>query len=256
MAREIRVTVDDDEVFERMRARKRELDLSWEEVLHRGLTDTPGADRDFDERVEQHVQNRIRESLANALGMDDGDNEPTGRRATGGGGGGSTPREGASSSTPGGYNPESSGGVDPAGTAQPGGATGGGAPAPAPPTGLDEEVARLEAAEDAQLEFPFLADDPGNTVPLRVDLETGVDGLDVSVVAIRTGRDVADRNQFERGARQAIAEAFVGGETARLTLGDGAETYPVVPELAWRTADGRPTVTAVSIPEVRVGDTE
>lgn len=245
MAREIRVTVDDDEVFERMRARKRELDLSWEEVLHRGLADTPGAERDFDERVEQHVQNRIRESLADALGMDE--EEPTGRRAPG-----------ARGDDPGvgGHDPEPPGGVDPAGTARPGGATGGGAPAPAPPRGLDEEVAQLEAAEDALLRFPFLDDDPGNTVPLRVDMETGVDGLRVSVVAIRTGRDAADRNRFERGARQAIAEAFAGGETARLTLGDGAETYPVVPELTWRTEEGRPTVTAAAIEEVRVGDTD
>lgn len=256
MAREIRVTVDDDEVFERMRARKRELDLSWEEVLHRGLADTPGDGRDFDERVEQHVQNRIRESVANALGMDETDEQAGDTRTTSGAGVASGTPGGGGGPAPGAHDPQPPGGVDPAGTARPGGVTGGGAPAPDPPTGLDEEVARLEAAEDARLEFPFLDDDPGNTVPLRVDLETGVDGLDVSVVTIRTGRDVADRNQFERGARQAIAEAFAGGETARLTLGDGAETYPVVPELAWRTADGQPTVTAVSIPEVRVGGTE
>ena len=37
MAREIRISIDDDEVFERMKARKRDLDLSWEEVLYRGL---------------------------------------------------------------------------------------------------------------------------------------------------------------------------------------------------------------------------
>ena len=39
MSREIRITIEDDEVFERMRYRKDELDLSWEEVLRRGLTE-------------------------------------------------------------------------------------------------------------------------------------------------------------------------------------------------------------------------
>ena len=42
MAREVRITIDDDEVFERMKARKGALDLSWEEVLHRGLREIPG----------------------------------------------------------------------------------------------------------------------------------------------------------------------------------------------------------------------
>lgn len=37
MSREIRITIADDEVFEVMKQRKEALELSWEEVLHRGL---------------------------------------------------------------------------------------------------------------------------------------------------------------------------------------------------------------------------
>ena len=236
MAREIRVTVDDDEVFERMRERKRALDLSWEEVLHRGLADEPGVDLDLDERIERHVGQRIQESLESALGMPE-------RGPSGPAPGGPAPGEHA---------PDPPGGVGPAGTATPGDpapGTGVG-PAPSAPTDLDEEVERLESAEDALLEFPFLDDGLGNTVPLRVTLETGADGLAVEVVAIRTGRSVADRNRFDRGARQAVAESFAAGATAALTLGDGAESYDVRPELSWRTENGHPTVTEVQVEEV------
>lgn len=238
MAREIRVTVDDDEVFERMRERKRALDLSWEEVLHRGLADDPGVELDLDERIERHVGQRIRESLESALG---------------------TPGHDPGGPAPGDYAPDPPGGVDPAGTAGPGGPAPGTGAGPAPsapstPTDLDEEVERLESAEDAVLAFPFLDDSVGNTVPLRVTLETDADGLTVEVVAIRTGRSVADRNRFDRGARQAVAESFAAGETATLTLGDGAESYDVRPELSWRTEEGHPTVTEVTIREVVFGD--
>ncbi|MEZ3145027.1 hypothetical protein [Halobaculum sp. MBLA0143] len=235
MAREIRVTVDDDEVFERMRERKQALDLSWEEVLHRGLSDESRADLDLDEQIERHVGQRIRNSLESAFG--------------------GLPEQPPDGPAPGGNAPDPPGGVDPAGTATPGDPTpGAGGPAPSAPTELDETVERLESAEDALLTFPFLDDDPRNTVPLRVDLETSADGLSVEVVAVRTGRSVADRNRFERGARQSVAESFATGETARLTLGDGAESYAVVPELAWRTAEGDPTVAEVTIREVVFGD--
>lgn len=126
-----------------------------------------------------------------------------------------------------------------------GGPSGGGA-------GLSAEMETLENAEDAVLRFPFLDDDPGNTVPLRVNLETSADGLAVEVVTIRAGP--ADRNAFDASARPQIASALASGETAVLSVADGVEEYDVVPELSWRAEDGTPTVTEVAIAEVSLGE--
>ncbi|MFC7057120.1 hypothetical protein [Halovenus salina] len=84
MAREIRITIDDDEVFEQMKRAKQELDLSWREVLHRGLQREPARGRepstgqddynaiedDIGDRIERQVKERIETSLENALGIE------------------------------------------------------------------------------------------------------------------------------------------------------------------------------------------
>jgi hypothetical protein len=227
MAREIRVTVDDDEVFERMRARKRDLDLSWEEVLHRGLRPDPegrsggpqgpgrrgGGGRhgsgpaggDIGDRLERRIRQRVEESLESAFGID----QP---------GSGATP------------DPDSGG-------------RGRG--------DLDAEMERLADAEDAVLRFPFLDDHPRNRVLLRVRMETSADGLSVEVVTIRQGKDATGTNRFDRGARREVAERLAGDATAVLELEEGVEEYAVSPVLSWSHADdGSPTVTDVSIAEV------
>jgi hypothetical protein len=251
MAREIRVTIDDDEVFERLRARKRELDLSWEEVLHRGLRgDSGGPDGDIGDKLERQITQRVEESLGRAFGLDDRNSRhrPSDSGPKSGESRDSTPQGSASSDSP-----SPSGGVDSAGHGTPGSPQGG---APAGGShgqqsgGLDAEVETLENAEDAVLRFPFLDDDSGNTVPLRVNLETSAAGLDVEVVTIRSGKAVAERNAFDRGARRQIAEALATGETATLELDAGVEEYHVVPVLSWSHDDGTPTVTDVSISEV------
>ncbi|MFB6175615.1 MAG: hypothetical protein ABEI99_00440 [Halobaculum sp.] len=255
MAREIRVTIDDDEVFERLRARKRELDLSWEEVLHRGLRGGPGdsPDEDIGDRLERQITRRVEESLGRAFGLDESASRHSGGGASsdsGGSSGGS--RDPTPPGSPSPDSPSPPGGVDPAGRGTPGGPQGGpAAGGPRQPSGgLDAEVETLANAEDAVLRFPFLDDDPGNTVPLRVNLETSADGLDVEVVTIRSGKAVAERNAFDRGARRQIAEALATGETAILELDAGVEEYHVVPVLSWSDDDGTPTVTEVSISEV------
>jgi hypothetical protein len=113
---------------------------------------------------------------------------------------------------------------------------------------LDDEIARLEDAEDAVL---VLGDGEGEGVPLRVILQTGPDGLDVEVVAVRSGKDTEGMNRFAEGARADVAERFAGGDTVILELADGEEIYRVRPELTWaRGEDGTPTVEDVAIREV------
>lgn len=216
MAREVRITIDDDEVFERMKRRKRELDLSWEEVLHRGLwTDgrdgfAPGAGHghagapgeDIGDRLERQITQRVEDSLRTAFGVD----EPVGRRPPGG---------------------------------------------PAPDPGYEDEVETLANAEDATLAFPFLEDRPGNRVPLRISLETRAGSVDVDVVTVRQGKDVAELNRFERGARRRVAEELASGAPAVLELEAGVEEYHVSPALTWSRDDqGAPIVTDVEIDEV------
>ena len=237
MAREIRVTIDDDEVFERMRARKRELDLSWEEVIHRGLRERERGD--IGERVERKIRQRVADSLEQSLGLDARSGDDGGRtRAPGGG------------PTPGGRSEPDVGDVDPMSSHDPA-ARSPPEPPESPAGGLSAEVASLSNAEDAELRFPFLPAKPGNRVPLRVRLETTADGLEVTVVAVRTGKSVASMNAFDRGARKEIAAALADGEAATLSLADGAETYRVVPALSWQATDDGPTVTEAAIREVR-----
>lgn len=254
MAREIRVTIDDDEVFERLRARKRELDLSWEEVLHRGLRGGSGGpggpDDDIGDRLERQITERVEKSLGRAFGLDD--RESRHRSGSSGRKSGES-RDPTPQGSPSSDSPSPPGGVDSAdrrtrGSPRAGTPAGGSHGRQSP--GLDAEVETLENAEDAVLRFPFLDDDSGNTVPLRVNLETSAAGLDVEVVTIRSGKAVAERNAFDRGARRQIAEALATGETATLELDAGVEEYRVVPVLSWSHDDGTPTVTDVSISEV------
>ena len=248
MAREIRVTIDDDEVFERMRARKRELDLSWEEVLHRGLREENVGD--LGDRIEQQIRERVSKSLERSFGLDPDDSGASSATS------GQPASHGDPSGAPGPMpdvpmTPDFPSGVDPTGGDPSGGPGAGGSGASG---GLNATVETLSNAEDAVLRFPFLSDEPGNRVPLRVQLETTAEGLDVTVVAIRTGKSVAEYNAFDRGARPRIAAALAEGEPAVLSLGDGAETYEVVPALSWQATDDGPTVTEVSVREVRVGE--
>ena len=222
MSREIRITVDDDEVFERMKARKRELDLSWEEVLHRGLrreseprsgpgvafpgpgqTRSPARDQSdrwevFADSLEAEIQGKVYDTLRSSL--------------------------------------------DAAGITVP------------ERTAFDPEVETLSEAEDAELRFPFLPAGESRRVPLRVNLETGPAGLEVEVVAVRSGKQVAEYNTFQGSERAAITEGLATGEMAVLTVG-GEESYRVLPVLSWGRDDAnRPEVRAVEIQEVRFDD--
>jgi hypothetical protein len=224
MSREIRVTINDDEVFERMKRRKQKLDLSWEEVLRRGLrrypdqgdTDRrwsqhrerdrgrgPGGEYsqsgDLGEDIANHVQARVADTLRDSM-------------------------EGVMEDFPG---------------------------TERPPGEFESELGSLEGGEDATLEFPFLDDDAGNQVPLRVDLQTSSDGLDVDVVTIRRGKNTTGMNQFTAEARKTATERFARGEAAVLRLDTGDETYRVFPVLSWsRDSAGQPTITDVAIDDV------
>lgn len=214
MVREIRISIDDDEVFERMKRRKQALDLSWEEVLKRGLRrggdrvdvdlgglggisvaggddygSGPGrpprpTDPDFGARLGEQIRQQVQRSLGETFGL--------------------------------------------------------------------EEFDDVADAEDAVLAFDDLdADDPGTEIPLRVTLTTTADGLGVEVVAVRQGKGISHMNSFPRDARRRIAEGLARGETATLRLNGEDESYDVRPTLSWRTGDnGRPTVTDVTVEEV------
>lgn len=243
MGREVRITIDDDEVFERMKRRKRELDLSWEDVLHRGLRRTPersptdsgyqpagpGAESDagrhssrtwssgthhdpghadpwdrFADSIEAQVQSKVYNALRDTFGA---------------------------------------AGID----------------MPSPPTewGFDPEMAHLSNAEDAVLGFEFLPDEPTYQIPLRVNLEASADGLAVEVVTVREGKSVRDMNHFDPQARRAVTTSLAEGQPAVLRFDDGAEAYPVEPALSWgRDEAGRPAVTGVRIEAVRLGEAD
>lgn len=218
MSREIRVTIDDDEVFDRMKHRKQQLDLSWEEVLRRGLRhpregidhknrshrgDRPryGPSDDFGEeiarRVQAHVTNTLRDSMRGVLG-----DAPDMR-------------------------------------------------GPTAPGEFESELGSLERAEDATLGFPFLDSGPENVIPLRVNLRTSADGLDVDVVTIRRGKTVSKMNQFTPDARKQVTEHLAHGDKAVLQLPTDEETYRVSPVLAWsRDSTGTAIVTDVEIETV------
>jgi hypothetical protein len=229
VSRQIRITIDDDEVFERLKRRKDALDLSWEDALRRGLRDTkepprapdsperdpgPGRDRGSTRGRggEQHAASQSGRGDAREPSPFDAD---FGERIA----------ERVMSSVS-----SSLGGAD-AGAGR-----------------LDDEIDRLEDAEDAVL---VLGDGEGERVPLRVALHTGPDGLDVDVVAVRSGKGTEGMNQFADGARADVAKRFAAGDTATLELAAGGERYDVRPELEWaRGSDGTPTVTDVAVTEV------
>lgn len=242
MAREIRISVDDDEVFERMKRRKQLLDLSWEEVLHRGLRDEPPGDDN---------RGRRRRPGHGSHGPDRGPWAPA-------------PPHGPRHGDPGGFEWEeteqdvwdamgeslerqiqrrvydslqSSFGAA-------------GLDVPDRP-GMDAEMEELASAEDATLGFDVLPDDVAYEVPLRVDMQTGLEGVTVDVVAVREGKSVRGSNRFDTDARKRVNAHLGGGGTATLSFADGAERYPVRPVLSWgRTADGAPRVSAVEVAEV------
>lgn len=243
MSREIRITIDDDEVFERMRRRKEALDLSWEEVLRRGLGGDGSAraagpwagpaghpghprpphgptpfDPDFGDQLRRSIASQLPGSSSAAVEGDD---------------------------RPGPFDPGFDEWIaerveDTVSAAM-----------SAASRSLDVEIDRLEGAEDATLVFDTLAEP--REVPLRVDLRAGPDGLDVDVIAVRQGKGTAGMNSFAEGDRKAVARHLAQGGTAALRIGDEAVTYDVRPSLEWgRDAEGNPTVTAVEIVEVEL----
>ncbi|WP_435363486.1 hypothetical protein [Haloarchaeobius sp. DYHT-AS-18] len=259
MSREIRITIDDDEVFERMKRRKEALDLSWEETLRRGLDQdgrgpsdshethttlrrppTPPAPHDPRRHHRRRGRGRAgRESDDRAHdefgpGHDDfGDVNPFDPEFQ------ERLRAQIESSVQ-----ESLSGVETA-MRHVEQVTG----------GLGDEIDRLSDAEDAVLTFADLPDDPEHQVPLRVNLATSADGLDVEVVTIRQGKGTDGMNRFAQGDRKTITETVATGGTGLLRLQDGAEEYAVVPRLTWgRTPDGEPTVTGVEIVDVVFGE--
>lgn len=268
MAREIRITVDDDEVFERMRRRKDDLDLSWEEALRRGLSDPEGSDRggtgagvgasagarpgprdpEFGDYIREQVQAGLEREHERA-----GEH----RRATGTG----RTTEDPTGST----SPRSRGRRD--------GSEYGGSRTPSPlepgfgqwisdhvqetvssalagaSRSLDAEIERLEDAEDATLVFEHLETD--RRVPLRVTVRSSAAGFDVTVVAIRTGKGTEELNRFTETDRKEIAAHLADGGTVALEIGTEGVRYDVRPSLGWgRDADGSPTVTDVEIEAV------
>ena len=245
MSREIRISIDDDEVFERMKARKRELDLSWEEVLHRGLRTRQRSDPNAGRPSADHGRR------TEPVGGRGADSRAFGGRGEGRGIGGRGRRRHGNDSI-GEF-------VDEFGTQlrehvqnqirtsmeSSLGSVG----------GLEREVSELEAAEDAVLRFEcFPADRAETQVPHRVNLQTGPGGLDVDVVAVRQGKSVHEMNRFTREERAQINAELANGNGALLEF-DGVETYQVVPVLSWtRDRDGRPTVADVDVERVVFDD--
>jgi|GEM_PF-982189 len=270
MAREVRITIDDDEVFERMKARKGALDLSWEEVLHRGLREVPGERPDDrgapgesrspgqhagpgesahgpeSDHFEQHWRHHSSHARHGRRGAGSDEGEPGGSGGPGGLGGPASPGgpEDSVSELVEGIKAQvhdqvreslraSMESVEAAGS------------------DLDREMTELERAEDAVLRFDeAVGDDRRYRVPLRVRLETSRAGMDVTVVAVRQGKSVSDTNRFDSESRRAVNVHLASGGTATLSFG-GGEDYEVAPALTWSHGDdGAPTVTDVEIEEV------
>ena len=231
MSRQIRISIDDDEVFERLKRRKDALDLSWEDALRRGLRDSTepprspnastesrrGRDSGLADRSEGRRGRDDRESRHGRDATDRGDPSPFdpdfGERVA------QQVLSSVSDSVPG-FVGET----------------------------LDDEIDRLEDAENAVL---VLGDSDQERVPLRVALHTGPDGLDVDVVAVRSGKGTEAMNEFADGARADVAGRFAAGETATLELEAGSEIYDVRPDLSWaRGPEGTPRVTDVTVRDV------
>jgi len=239
MGREIRVTIDDDEVFERMKARKRELDLSWEEVLHRGLRREEPELGDGAYGHDQHARSHERHAR-----------EHDRRRKQHGRGQGLGPGEQPADplQDPGQFADDLKRQIQGQVLASLQSSIG---PEDDP---LETEMSSLEAAEDAVLAFDFLAEaaaERSNQVPLRVELEASTGGLSIDVVAVRQGKGVSGMNAFDPAVRQRVIEGLATGETATLRIAAGEESYRVAPSLSWSRTNGTPTVSDVAIEEVQ-----
>ena len=234
MSRQIRISIDDDEVFERLKRRKDALDLSWEDALRRGLRDSPEAPR------PPRPPTEAREGADRRGPGPERRGASKERRSEHAGGRGSGHREHEDLSP---FDPDFGQRIaqqvlSSVGDAVPG----------VEEVTLEREIDRLEDAEDAVL---VLGEGEARRVPLRVALHTGPDGLDVEVVAVRSGKGTEGMNRFDDGARADVARRFAQGETATLELDAGDETYDVRPDLEWaRGPDGTPTVTDVTVREV------
>jgi len=270
MSREVRITIDDDEVFERMKHRKQELDLSWEEVLHRGLRPDSTAGQHPGPRHGRRGPDGNRGPETPTPGDVSGQaadtaSDPGQRRPEHGRHRGDDHRQHADEY----YDDQWDRFADSVEAQVQNkvynalrstfGAAGIDVPEPPDPPhgGLDQEMQDLSNAEDAVLSFDFLDDDPAHQVPLRVNLRTSVDGLDVEVVAVRQGKSVRDMNRFDSEARLAVTKRLASGDPALLRFDDGAEGYEVEPVIRWeRDESGRPTVTAVDIEAVRLDEAD
>lgn len=246
MSREIRISVADEEVFEWMRRRKTELDLSWEEALRRGLGEegagAPATEEELDPFApdfRERLQQRIRSATGAASG------EPT---TTQGGRASVTERMRERAGTAAEAPPDVEGIV--ADLTEALGAAEASVPPKPPESPAASQLERLEDAEDAVLVLPG-TDEAGARVPLRVNLRTEADGLTVEVVAVRLGSGTEALNRFVDGTRADVTRALAADELAALELGDGVESYPVKPSLTWgRDDDGAPTVVEAEIVDV------
>lgn len=213
MTREIRITVDDDEVFERMKHRKNLLDLSWEDVLRRGLhscgshASPPRSGPKWhgkNAKRKQRLKRRMREHWRgwhHRSSPEFDEFEPDFEMQH----------------------------EDPS---------------------YEIEIGHLEDAEDAILEFEFLDDEPSVQVPLRITMETSTDGLTVDVAAVRESKDVSELNRFASAERKRVAQELARGKPALLRIGND-EMYQVNPVLSWNSnGAGFLTVTHVEIPDV------
>lgn len=232
MSRQIRISIEDDEVFERLKRRKDALDLSWEDALRRGLRDSPEPPHG------QHVPNRPHSSHEHHVPGLHHEHEHRHERDRGRGRDNRRTNEKLSPFDPD-FGERIANQVLSSVSDSMSGFVG---------ETLDDEIGRLEDAENAEL---VLGNREGERIPLRVALYTGPEGLDVEVVAVRSGTDTEAMNRFVDGARARVAEQFARGETARLELDKSGETYDVRPDLTWaRGPDGTPTVADVAIGEV------
>ncbi len=241
MAREIRITIDDDEVFERMKRQKDELDLSWREVLQRGLWSSRSLERAlkgshgrFDD--SEFGRDRLRRARGhhgrNRFGHHGGDRRRDFRGSPFDPDFGERLRTHIERSID-----ESMRDVEPF--------TPGSDP-------FEFEIEELADAEDAVVRFDFLGDDEERRIPLRVNLRTSDAGLDVDVVTVRRGKSAGHMNRFTTGDRRQITTRLSSGETATLELDEGVEEYDIVPMVSWgRDESGRPTVVDVEISTVR-----
>ncbi|MFC5972183.1 hypothetical protein ACFPYI_12655 [Halomarina salina] len=279
MSRQIRISIEDDEVFERLKRRKDALDLSWEDVLRRGLRDSSEPPRGPNRPTPPNRTDRANRSRDSEEGRDDHGSR-RGPRHPHGGYRGRSHAHGSHRSrgrrhgrehtrdevhahhahSP--FAPEFGERLaenirSSLESALGGGATvgsSGESPLFGAMGSIDDEIDRLEEAEDAVL---VLGEDRAASVPLRVELHIGADGMDVDVVAVRTGKDTGEMNRFGDGARAVVAKRLARGDTARLELADGDETYDVRPDLTWaRGPDGVPVVADAAIRSVVFDESE